>query len=134
MWPFVFNLPIEYVDLTNTTTDLIRVALTTSLTLTDTEIAAYLVYPDGTTSVQANWVTSGKTVGAGNYGIDPLDAGTTLPTSSTAWTGALANKYQLDCDTSGDPGAVAPVSVRIEIYRASITNTQLFIATEYEKA
>lgn len=131
--PFTFDLPIEYVDLTNTATDLIRVALTTSLTLTDTEIAAYLVYPDGTTSVQANWVTSGKTVGTGNYGIDPLGAGATLPTSSTTWTGALANKYQLDCDTSGDVGAVAPISVRIEIYRASITNTQLFITTEYEK-
>lgn len=132
--PFTFDLPIEYVDLAAAASDIVRVALTTSLTLTDTEIAAFLVYPDGTTNVQPNWVTSGKSVGTGNYGVDPLDAGATLTTSSTAWTGALANKYQIDCDTTGDVGAASPVAVRIEIYRASITNTQLFIALEYEFA
>jgi hypothetical protein len=126
----VFELPIEYVDLS--TSDILRVHLTTTLTLTDTDIAAYLVYPDSTTNVHPNWVTSGATIGTGNYGVDPLGAGTTLPVSTVSWTGALSNKYYLELDTTGDPGLAAPISIRIEVYRASIAATTLFIASEYE--
>ncbi|MHA1962274.1 MAG: hypothetical protein ACW99U_18880, partial [Candidatus Thorarchaeota archaeon] len=141
VFPFVFQLPIEYVDLTSVSK--IRVLVATTLTLTDTEIAAYLVYPDQTTPVQPNWVTSGKVVSPTgsperiNYGTDPLAAGTELPTSTAVWTDPgspqLSNKYYLELDTSAAPGAAGPISVRIEIYRASIVAGELYLATEYEK-
>jgi len=133
--PFVFELPAQYVDLSSASTDKITIELTTDLTLTDTDIAAFLCYPDGTTPVQANWVTSGKTVGTGNYGIDPLAAGTTLTSSALGagdWTGepTSPNFYVLELDTSGDAGAATAVSIRIEVYKASIAAGKLFISPQ----
>ena len=133
--PFIFELPAQYVDLSDTASDLITIDLvtdSTAVSLTDTDIAAFLVYPDGTTAVQANWVTSGKTVGTGNYGIDPLAAGTTLSASSLGagdWTGepASANFYKMELDTSGDAGQATAVTIRIEVYKASIGSGDLFI-------
>ena len=133
--PFIFELPAQYVDLSQAASNVLTLELTTdtALTLTDTDIAAFLVYPDGTTSVQPNWVTSGKTVGAGNYGIDPLAAGTTLTTGSLGagdWTGEDAtspNFYKMVLDTSGDAGQATAVSIRIEVYKASIAAGTLFI-------
>ena len=132
VWPFVFELPAQYVDLSQAASDVVTLELTTDLTLTDTDIAAFLCYPDGTTSVQANWVTSGKTVGTGNYGIDPLAAGTTLTTGSLGagdWTGepTSPNFYKMVLDTSGDAGQATAVSIRIEVYKASIAAGKLFI-------
>lgn len=132
--PFVFDFPLaqQYIDLADAASNVLRLPITTTLTLTDTEIAAFLMYPDGTTSVQPNWITSGKTVGTGNYGVDPMDAGATLPTSTTTWTAAKTNKYHLELDTSGDAGQVQAVGVRIEVYRASIVANTLMLATEFE--
>jgi hypothetical protein len=119
--PFVFELPTQYVDLSSASTDKITVNMVTDAVLTDTKIAAFLCYPDGTTSVQSNWITSGATVGTGNYGTDPLSAGTTLSTSALGaadWTGepASPNFYKMDLDTSGDAGQATAVSIRIEVY------------------
>ena len=130
--PFIFELPAQYVDLSQAASNVLTLELTTDLTLTDTDIAAFLVYPDGTTAVQANWVTSGKTVGTGNYGIDPLAAGTTLTTGSLGagdWTGepTSPNFYKMVLDTSGDAGQATAVSIRIEVYKASIAAGKLFI-------
>jgi len=131
--PFIFQLPAQIIDLADSTSDLITIDLVTdAITLTDTDIAAFLVYPDGTTQVQANFVTSGKTVGAGNYGIDPLASGTTLPTSSLGasdWTGepASPNFYKLELDTSNDAGSLLAAEIRIEIYKPSIAAGDLFI-------
>jgi len=132
--PFVFELPAQYVDLSDTASDVLTIDILSYNTLTDTDIAAFLVYPDGTTAVQANWVTSGKTVGTGNYGVDPLAAGTTLSASSLGagdWTGDTAsptpNFYKMELDTSGDAGQATAVSIRIEVYKASIASGDLFI-------
>ena len=133
--PFVFELPAQYIDLSSASSDVLTLDLvtdSTALSLTNTDIAAFLVYPDGTTAVQANWVTSGKTVGTGNYGIDPLAAGTALSASSLGagdWTGepASANFYKMELDTSGDAGQATACSVRIEVYKASIASGKLFI-------
>jgi len=137
IFPFVFDMGIEYVDLSAASTDKIIVHFGHdggggNAINTDTDIAAYLVYPDGTTSVQPNWVTSGKTVGSGNYGTDPLATGATLPTSTIAWTGSIFAKKQMELDTSVDPGAASPIAVRLEIYTPS---TKIhFFGLEYEKA
>ena len=130
--PFRFELPAQYVDLSQAASNAITVDLVTDLTLTNTDIAAFLMYPDGTTVVVANWVTSGKTVGAGNFGVDPLAAGTTLPASALGagdWTGepVSPNFYKLVLDTSGDAGQAAAVSIRIEVYKPSIAAGKLFI-------
>ena len=130
--PFTFELPAQYVDLSQAASNVLTLELTTDLTLTDTDIASFLVYPDGTTSVIANWVTSGKTVGTGNYGNDPLAAGTTLTTGSLGagdWTAepTSPNFYKMVLDTSGDAGRATAVSIRIEVYKASIAAGTLFI-------
>lgn len=135
--PLVFEIPAQYVDLSQTASDVLTLDLvtdSTQLSLTDTDIAAFLVYPDGTTAVQANWVTSGKTddLGTGNYGIDPLAPGTELLTSSLGagdWTGepASANFYKLELDTSGIAGQATVCSVRIEVYKSEILSGELFI-------
>ena len=136
--PFVFELPAQYVDLSNTVSDVLSLDLlvdNTVVTLTDTDIAAFLVYPDGTTAIQANWISTGKTVGAGNIGTDPLAAGTTLTNTGglgdADWTKSIsdvnATQYRLLMDTSVDPGQATAVSIRIEIYKESINAGELFI-------
>lgn len=132
VYPLRFELLAQYVDLSSTSSDVLTVNLVTDLTLTDTDLAAFLKYSDGTTAVIANWVTSGKTVGTGNFGIDPLSAGTTLATSSLGaadWTGepASPNFYKLELDTTGDPGQACVVSIYIEVYKPSIAAGSLFI-------
>ena len=130
--PLSFELISQYVDLAQAGNDVLTIELVTDLTLTDTDIAAFLVYPDGTTPLDAHWITSGKTVGAGNFGIDPLAAGATLPASALGagdWTGepVSPNFYKMVLDTSGDAGQAAAVSIRIEVYKASIAAGKLFI-------
>jgi hypothetical protein len=108
--PFIFELPMQYVDLSDVSKDTLTLDLTTNLTLTDTDIAAFLVYPDGTNALTANWVTSGKTP-AGYLGTDPMPGGSTLPTSALGavdWTGEdTTNFYELVLDTSVDAGQQA---------------------------
>lgn len=135
--PFIFELPAQYVDLSSTSTDKVTIELVTAsgTTLTNTDIAVFLVYPDGTTSVQPNWITSGKTVGAGNLGTDPLATGTALTTSGLGigdWTGepATPNLYKIDLDTVGDAGQATAVSIRIEIYKPSIAASSLYISPQ----
>jgi len=130
--PFIFELPAQYVNLASTDTDTLTIDLVTDQTLTDTDIAAFLVYPDGTTVTQANWVTSGKTVGTGNYGVDPLAAGTELDASALGvddWElePTSPNFYEMVLDTSGAAGQATAVSVRIEVYIPSIAAGELFI-------
>jgi hypothetical protein len=130
--PFIFELPMQYVDLSDVTKDTLTLDLTTNLTLTDTDIAAFLVYPDGTNDLQANWVTSGKTP-SGYLGTDPMPGGSTLPNSVLTagdWTGeTTSNFYELVLDTSVDAGQATAVGVRIEVYKPSIdgTTNKLFI-------
>jgi len=136
-FPLVFELPAQYVDLaTNSTITIELVYDATEITLDRESIAAFLCYPDGTTAVQANWITSGSTVGTGNYGIDPLGSGTALHTSSLttgSWTGlsgmTTATVGALELNTSGDAGQATIASVRIEVYEPNIESGELFIHT-----
>ena len=132
--PFVFDFPSRYADLSDASSDLVTIELVTAAaqTLTDTDIAAFLVYPDGTTAVIPVWVTSGKTVGAGNYGVDPLAAGTTLAAGALGagdWTGepVSGNFYKMQLDTTGTAGQATALAIRIEVYKPSIAVGELFI-------
>jgi hypothetical protein len=122
--PFVFELPSQYVDLASTSTDFITLDLITDTALTEKDICAYLVYPDGASAVTPNWVNSQGGVG----GYDPLSS-TALSTSSLGageWTGegALTSPiyYKLELDTSGNAGSESAIGIRIEVYKASITD------------
>ena len=85
--------------------------------------------------ITPNWLTSGKTVGTGNLGIDPLAAGTTLTNtgglSDSSWTKVLsdanATQYRLELDTSSNVGEATAVGIRIEVYVPSIAAGELFI-------
>lgn len=138
--PFVFELPAQYIDLSSTFSntiyiDLITTHATAALDLTNTDIAVFLNYPDSASAVTSNWVTSGKTVGTGNYGTDPLSSGDALTNDgglgADDWTGETGdvNYYRIAIDTSTDPGLETLVIPRIEIYNNSIdgTNYKLFI-------
>jgi hypothetical protein len=134
--PFIFELPAQYIDLSRPYNRKLAIDLvtdSTAVSLTDTDIAAFLCYPDGTTAVQANWITTGKTVGAGNYGVDPLATGTALANvgglTADDWTSppASANFYRMELNTGTDVGQATIVKVRIEVYKASIASGDLFI-------
>jgi hypothetical protein len=134
--PFNFELLGQYVDLGDTASDKIEIDIVTdsgALSLTDTDIAFFLMYPDGTTKIQANFLSTGKSVGTGNFGTDPLAAGTALPNvgglSGADWTGepGAANFYRVVLDTSGDAGEGAAIGIRVEIYKPNIVAGDLFI-------
>jgi hypothetical protein len=136
--PFVFELPAQYIDLGNTSTDVITVEFVydaNDITLDKESIAAFMSYPDdGASFFPVNWVTSGTTVGTGNYGIDPLASGTALDAANIAtgsWTGlgsmTTATAAGLKLDTSTVAGEATAVSVRIEIYEPSIASGDLYI-------
>lgn len=132
--PFVFELPAQIIDLSQAASDKITIELLMENTLTDTDIAGFLVYPDAVAAVKPNWATSGKTVGTGNYGIDPLAAGTALPSSSLGaadWTGEgiiISQEYRkIEIDTSADAGQLTVAAIRIEVYKPSILAGDLFI-------
>ena len=134
--PFYFELPAQYVNLANTDTDVITLDLitthaTTAIDLTDVDIAAFLIYPDSTTNVPIP-ITSSITTSTGSFVVDPLAAGTALPTSGLGagdWTGELSdtNFYEMVLDASGTPGQATAVSIRIEVYTPSIAAGELFI-------
>lgn len=131
--PFIFELPAQYVNLAEGTTDVLTLEMTTNITLTDTDIAAFLVYPDGSVPLNPNWKVSTDPAVAGDYGVDPLGAGTTLTTGDLGagdWTGEPATTfYKLNLDTSTDVGVATACSIRIEVYKPSIdgSTNKLFI-------
>lgn len=138
IYPFIFEVPAQYVDLSQTSSDKLSLDIlvdNTAVTLTDTDIAFFLIYPDDTTSVDAHWLTTGKTVGTGNYGTDPLAAGTTLTNTGgltdASWTKSIsdvnATQYRIDLDTSTNAGKATALSIRIEVYKPDIAAGELFI-------
>lgn len=128
VYPFVFEVVAQYVDLGATASDVISLECVSATSgLQSNDVAAFLVYPDAASTVTPNWVTSGLTRGTGNYGIDPksttgnaLDAGAL---GAGDWTGepGTPSFYKLELDTTGDPGEASNVLVRIEVYKPSLT-------------
>lgn len=113
--PFKFDAPVRYAELSDTASDKVRVYLLSSATLTDMDVWAELIYPDGTSKHIYNLVTS-KT-------SDVLEnSGTALTTNTETWTGRTTeNRYQIDLDTSGDAGADCVPIIRVYVAKASTT-------------
>lgn len=107
MEPYEFQIPAFYADLSVAGTDLATLYLTSAATLDDLEVQAWLVYPDGTTAVQAN-VAAGFPQASSGWARNPLSSATTLTTTSGLWTSPQTNQYKIDIDTSGDVAQASP--------------------------
>jgi len=128
--PFIFDLPARFIDLTSASSDVVRLffAVVNTETLTDTNVWAELIYPDGTNKQQYNRVS--------NRNADFLAAGTehTDDSASSNWRdggSALTghNEYRMDLDTTGDAGAIGVPIVRIYIAEPSVSSG-IFFDTE----
>ena len=120
--PLAFDFPTTFAALSSASTDTLRIYILSADTLTDNDIWAEAVYPDGTTKNVGNIATSNGNTIASSFVVDPLSTGTTLTTNTEAWTGRTTeNRYQIDIDTSGDAGADCVPRIRLYIAKASST-------------
>ena len=126
--PFIFDLPAQYIDLGDTASDSVSVDMVTNFTLSDHEIIAVLVYPDGTTQVKPNIAISTTPVTGSNF-INPMGVGTELTNvgglAAGDWTGEPASPkfYRMTVDTSGDAGEAIGAILRIVITKSGIDPT-----------
>jgi len=113
--PLVFDAPSRFAELSSASTDTIRIYFTVvnTTTLTDQDIWAELIYPDGTNKHLFNYLS--------NENADPLATGTTHTTDSgSTWKNGGSdltgyNEYYMDLDTSGDVGHDCVPLIRINI-------------------
>jgi hypothetical protein len=120
--PLVFDLPARFAELSAASTDTVRIyfAVVNTVTLTNTNCWAEVIYPDGTTKNLFNVVS--------NRNSDILATGTTHTddSSSSTWKNGASdltgyNEYRMDIDTSGDPGADGVTVIRIYLAEPSVT-------------
>jgi len=118
----VFDLPARFAELSTASTDTIRIffAVVNTTTLTDQDVWAELIYPDGTNKHIYNYLS--------NRNTDPFAAGTTHTddSGSSTWKDGVSdltghNEYRMDLDTSGDVGADSVPIIRIHAGIASQT-------------
>lgn len=113
--PFFFDIPSKFIDLSNAASDTVRIYFARQTgTLSDTEIWAEVLYPDGTNKNVWN--------SASNRNSDILASGTTHTDDSgssdwedngvdlTSW-----NEYRMDVSTTGDAGAACVPIIRIYV-------------------
>ena len=130
MNPFSFDLPSTFVALSSTTTDNIRLHLTSITALTDTNCWVDLYYPDGTTKQLYNLVSSRN--------VNAIGAGTALETDDTSpntWYSAgttdlaVGTEYKIDLDTSGDAGADGVPMIRFNL---GVASAVVYVDTTYD--
>lgn len=112
--PFMFELPARWAVLSAASTDTLRIYVACANALTDVDIWADVIYPDGTNKQTPNYLSS--------QNADPLGSGTALTTDSgSTWkasSGAsdyTGNEYYIDLDTSADVGADCSPLIRIYV-------------------
>lgn len=111
--PFWFDYPARLVDFSSGASDVLKLYMLTTTTLTDADVWAALYYPDGTSTYATNVV---------NTQVDPLSSGSTLTTNSESWSGYTSqNRYEIELDTSGDAGDIAVANIRVYVAKASTT-------------
>ncbi len=120
--PLIIDLPSRFAELSGASTDTIRVyfAVANTETLTDTNVWAELIYPDGTNKHIYNSLS--------NRNTDVIAVGTTHTDDSagSTWLNGVSaltshNEYYMDLDTSGDVGADSVPIIRIHCGIASTT-------------
>jgi hypothetical protein len=115
-FPFAFDFPTRYAELSNTASDTLRIYILSSATLYDSDVWAEVIYADGTNKHEPNYLSTRHD--------NILDTtGTTLTTNTESWTGRTAeNRYHIDIDTStADPGADCYPTVRVYVAKTSAT-------------
>jgi len=117
----------RYSELSAGATDVLSFYITSATALTNKDIYIEVSYPDGTNKQTPNFISTGPLTVGGT--IDLMATGTTLTTDATStWTGALANLYQIDVSTAGDPGSDCQPTIKVYITKPSTT---FYIASEY---
>lgn len=98
--PMRIKFPTRVVDLADAGSDVVRIHLLCADSLTDADVWAEMIYPDGTNKYVPNRVHSVA------RGLNWMRTGSALATNTEVWTGRTSeNRYQIDLDTSGDAGA-----------------------------
>lgn len=114
--PFTFEFPSEYIDLSATASDVIRIYFASTTALDPSNVWAQVSYADGTNAKTWNTATSRP---------DMLKPGTLTTDSGSDWrngAGAFSgNEYYLDVDCSSPSGAACVVEIRIFVGIASTT-------------
>lgn len=120
MSPFVMDFPTKQCNLSSASSDVITIYFASTATLTDNDVWAELVYPDGTTKQTYNYLS--------NANSDPLATGTTHTddSSGSTWKNGASdltgyNEYRMTLDTSGDAGADSVPILRVYVAKASTT-------------
>ena len=126
--PLWLDFPVlRYSKLSTAAADTLRFYITSNTVLTNKDIYIEATYPDETNKQTPNFISSAPVTVGGT--LDLMSAGTTLTTdTSSSWTGALSNLYQIDVDTSGDAGSDCQPIVKVYVTKPSIT---IQIASEF---
>lgn len=117
--PLYFDMTVRWSALSAASTDTLRLYLASTTALTDTDVWVDVIYPDGVNKQTFNLAHSRN--------ADILASGTALTTdSSSTWKDGASdltghNEYQIDIDTSGDPGADSVPIVRVYVGIPSVT-------------
>lgn len=103
--PTWFEMPRRWAALSQAGSDTIDIYILSSSTLTDNDIWVEVMYPDSTNEHTAKWANSFGTLASGSWVRNPLTAGTTLTTDTSAWTGRTSeNRYKISvtCTSGAD--------------------------------
>jgi len=117
---FTLDFPSIFANLSNASTDTIRIYFASTTALTDNDVWAELVYPDGTNKHLYNYLS--------NQSANVLSAGTihTDDSASSTWKNGGVdltgyNEYRMDLVTSGNVGADSVPIIRIHVAKTSTT-------------
>lgn len=123
--PLEFEFPMQFVELSDTASDVITIYFASTATLTDKDIWATLVYPDGTNKHIYNYLS--------NQNANPIGSGTTHTddSGSSTWKNGASdltayNEYRMALDTTGDAGADGLPDIHIHV---GIASTTIYIDT-----
>lgn len=115
--PLTFDLPAQFIQLSSSDKDVLTIhfAVADSVTLTNVNLWAELIYPDGTNKQTPNYLS--------NQNADPLLAAGTTHTDdsgSSTWKDGASdltsfNEYRMTLDTSSDAGADSVPVIRIHV-------------------
>ena len=122
--PLKFNIPVRYANIGDAGENLATIFLTSDSSLNDDDFWAVIQWPDGTTKIQSNVLSSAPTISGKPFSLDPLASSTGLTTTSSLWTNPKTNQFKLELDTSVDAGVTDPnVAPQITLFcgKPSIT-------------
>lgn len=117
--PFLIELPVKFSGLETAASDTARIFLTSTTTLTDTDVVAEFVYRNATNVEQVSTAIGGE--------HNPIEAGTTLTSDASGrWANAQTNEYQIDIAATS--GLDQPVGVLLTINVAAT----IYFDTEFD--